>query len=259
MAAGSTRLAPDRAIRPRAASRGPLLLHAAGRLGRYVRRSGTASRSPGSPTPPSFAPPVPAAAWGPLPAACGSRFAGSWAAVADATLIVARQGTAPQGPDDPAAITATVFRGRLRSSRMLDSQLAVASRPGGGRMLSTCPRLDGRVCPTGSDDGPWHIRVYSIVDLDGVRSISPGLEPTAATVLPGPHPEVTVSYVLKRPWIPGLPWSVSFRTDPPGTAIPPDGTGRPPARGPALGRRRPDRRPLSFGQRRHRLPGPNPL
>ena len=34
----------------------------------------------------------------------------NWAGAADATLVVARQGAAPQGPDDPAAITATVFR-----------------------------------------------------------------------------------------------------------------------------------------------------
>ena len=53
-----------------------------------------------------------------------------------------------------------------------------------------------------------------------VRSL-PGLEPTAATVLPGPNPEVTVSYVLKRPWFPGFPWSVTFRTDPPGAPVPP--------------------------------------
>ena len=52
------------------------------------------------------------------------------------------------------------------------------------------------------------------------RSISPGLEPTAATILPGPNPEVTVSYVLKRPWFPGLPWSVTFQTDPPGSPVP---------------------------------------
>ncbi len=68
---------------------------------------------------------------------------------------------------------------------------------------------------------PWNLRVYSVIDLDGVRSFSPGLEPTAAMVLPGPNPEVTVSYGFKRPWLPGLPWSVAFRTEPPGAAVPP--------------------------------------
>ena len=67
------------------------------------------------PTRPSCAPPAPAAAWEPLPAGCGVTLRWRWAAEADATLVVARQGTPPQGPDDPAAITATVFRGRLRS------------------------------------------------------------------------------------------------------------------------------------------------
>jgi hypothetical protein len=73
----------------------------------------------------------------------------------------------------------------------------------------------------GSESGPWHIRVYSLVEREGTTAFSPGIEASAATVLPGPHPEVTVSYVLKRPWVPGLPWSVTFRTEPPGSAIPP--------------------------------------
>ena len=60
-----------------------------------------------------------------------------------------------------------------------------------------------------------------MIDLDGSRSISPGLEPSAATILPGPNPEVTVSYVLKRPWLPGLPWSVAFRTEPASSVVPP--------------------------------------
>jgi hypothetical protein len=74
--------------------------------------------------------------------------------------------------------------------------------------------------PTPKAVGPWHIRVYSIFTADGVRSISPGLEPTATTILPGPNPEITVSYVLKRPWLPGLPWSVTFRTEPAGKSVP---------------------------------------
>ena len=49
-------------------------------------------------------------------------------------------------------------------------------------------------------------------------------------VLPGPNPEVTVSYALKRPWLPGLPWSVAFRTEPPGATVPSHGLGRTPTR-----------------------------
>ncbi len=144
----------------------------------------------------------------------------TWASVAGATLIVARQGAAPLGPDDPSAITATVFRGDYDQKDCWPLTLPLATHSGDSPEIVQSPLLPG----LGSairENGPWHIRVYSIVDLDGARSISPGLEPTAATVLPGPHPEVTVSYILKRPWIPGFPWSVSFRTEPPGTPVPP--------------------------------------
>jgi len=40
-------------------------------------------------------------------------------------------------------------------------------------------------------------------------------------VVPGPNPEVTVSYTLRRPSFPGRTWSLTFRTDPIGSAIPP--------------------------------------
>jgi hypothetical protein len=69
--------------------------------------------------------------------------------------------------------------------------------------------------------GPWYMRVYSVSDTEGTLSISPGLEPSAATILPGPNPEIMVSYVLKRPWLPGRPWSVLFRTEPPRSVVPP--------------------------------------
>jgi hypothetical protein len=141
-----------------------------------------------------------------------------WADIADATLIVARQGAAPEGPDDVSAISATVFRGDYDRQECWTLTLPMASRSGDA--IEAPLPLSG-LGSAQRENGSWHIRAYSIVDLDGARSTSPGLEPTAATVLPGPHPEVTVSYVLKRPWIPGLPWSVSFRTEPPGTAVPP--------------------------------------
>jgi hypothetical protein len=146
-----------------------------------------------------------------------------WAAAADAALVVARQGTPPQGPADPAAISATVTLADYDHQGSWALSLPLCPR--GSEALdnseaSPRPAAEVDVDSTQRETGPWHIRVYSIIDLDGVRSISPGLEPTAATVLPGPHPEVTVSYVLKRPWIPGLPWSVGFRTEPAGKAVP---------------------------------------
>jgi hypothetical protein len=140
-----------------------------------------------------------------------------WPAGASASLIVARQGAPPQGPSDPATITATVERTLYDRQ---DCWLLGLAPPAPQFPAAATDSL----APAGSalsQSGPWHIRVYSIAELDGVRAISPGLEPTAATTLPAPHPEVTVSYALKRPWLPGLPWSVSFRTEPPGMPVPP--------------------------------------
>ncbi len=147
-----------------------------------------------------------------------------WAAAADGALIVACQGSPPQGPADPAAIKATVTRADYDRQDCWIIGLPAAPSVGEAIEKGSLSNGPGTIATSQSDHavaGPWHIRVYSLIDLDGVRSISPGLEPTAATALPGPNPEVTVSYNLKRPWIPGLPWSVAFRTEPPGSAVPP--------------------------------------
>jgi hypothetical protein len=144
-----------------------------------------------------------------------------WAPEAIATLIVARQGAPPQGPSDRLAVTATVFRYDYDRHDCWTLTLP-SSRPdqAGGQALPR-PDHEPNAGLAQAESGPWYIRVYSIAELDGVTSVSPGLDPTASTTLPGPHPEVTVSYVLKRPWLPLLPWSVTFRTDLPGTAVPP--------------------------------------
>ena len=146
-----------------------------------------------------------------------------WSGEASACLVVARQGTPPVGLSDPEAVQTTVHRVDydrqdcwtliLPSIRMINNNVA-----GPPATQSTTHPLGDQA---NHDVGPWHIRVYSLIDLDGCRSISPGLEPSAATILPGPHPEVTVSYILKRPWVPVLPWSVVFRTTPPGSIVPP--------------------------------------
>src|SRR5205823_12420506 len=113
------------------------------------------------------------------------------------SLVVARAGQFPGGPDDPAALGTTV-------------QDVEYSRQ--GYFALTLPP---------SPSGPWHLCVYAVAAVDGQRVVSPGLEPSARTVVPGPHPEVTVSYSLRRPRCPGRPWSLTCRTDPPGAAIPP--------------------------------------
>ncbi len=144
-----------------------------------------------------------------------------WAALASATLIVARQGAPPEGPSDPAAITATVFRLDYDRHDCWTLTLPLTRPDQTGSQAPHPTGQESKVASAQAESGPWHIRVYSIADLDGVASVSPGLDPTASTTLPGPPPEVTVSYVLKRPWLPFLPWSVTFRTEPPGTAVPP--------------------------------------
>ena len=148
-----------------------------------------------------------------------------WAPESSSAMVVARQGSPPQGPSDPLATTAIVPRAEYdRHGCWMLALPATATRgvpgpaPPGGRLANGSPD-NGE--PTLNEGGPWHIRVHSLSEWDGVRVLSPGLEPSAATILPGPHPEVTVSYALKRPWLPGAPWSLTFRTEPAGATTPP--------------------------------------
>ena len=67
----------------------------------------------------------------------------------------------------------------------------------------------------------WYISAFSLAEIDGATLISPGLEPGATTSVPGPHPQITVSYTLKRPWLPTRPWLLTLRTEPAGAAVPP--------------------------------------
>ena len=159
----------------------------------------------------------------PVPEELASHSAGGGPRKQARRLVVARQGTPPLGPNDPETVQATVYRAEYDRQDCWTLSLPSAAPIHNVDDVSD-PRSD-RCAPVldsnRHDVGPWHIRVYSVIDLDGSRSISPGLEPSAATILPGPNPEVTVSYVLKRPWLPGLPWSVAFRTEPPSSVVPP--------------------------------------
>lgn len=120
-----------------------------------------------------------------------------WSPQGSQALIVARTGRFAIGPDDPDARRMTVQ----------DVEY--------GRQGYFALNL-----PPGAQ-GAWHISVYGIATVDGDRVVSPGLDPTARTVLPGPHPEITVSYSLRPPRFPGRRWSLTFRTEPPGASIPP--------------------------------------
>ena len=128
-----------------------------------------------------------------------------WAADAPSALIIARPGVPPEGPDDPMATTAIVRRDDYE--RQGGWTLALPAIPNGE--------------PAAPDVGPWRIRVYSADDRGGSRVLSPGTEPSAATTVPGPYPEVTVSYDLRRPWLPGAAWSLTLRTEPAGATTPP--------------------------------------
>ena len=112
-------------------------------------------------------------------------------------LVIARSGAEPTGPDDPSAISATV-------------QDVDYSR------LGFFPLNLPRPAPA-----RWHVRVYSVAFVDGVRVVSTGMEPTSRSVVPGPDPEVTIRYTLRPPIWPGRPWTFAVKTDPAGSAVPP--------------------------------------
>ena len=120
-----------------------------------------------------------------------------WSPQASQALVVARPGAPPVGPHDPHAHVFPVHEGQYGHQ---------------GRFTLTLPE---------GEDGPWHVRVYSVAVVGDEEVVSPGLEASAAVVVPGPHPEVTVSYTFRRSSFPGRGWSLTFRTEPPGAVIPP--------------------------------------
>ncbi|MDR3634676.1 MAG: hypothetical protein P4L84_12795 [Isosphaeraceae bacterium] len=122
-----------------------------------------------------------------------------WCPQATESLVVAKAGSPPQGPRDPDAIVTAVHEGDYHRH---------------GHYALDLPATD-------NGTNAWHVSVYSVGSAEGETLISPGLEPTARTVVPGPHPEVTVAYTFQRGRFPARGWSVQFKTEPPGAAIPP--------------------------------------
>jgi hypothetical protein len=112
-------------------------------------------------------------------------------------LLLARAGNFATGPEDPQALVFEVLENEY--SRL-------------GYFAVTLPAEDA---------GPWHLSVRSVAQVEGAAVISAGLEPTARTIVATSHPDVTVAYHLRAPRIPGRPWSITFRTEPAGAAIPP--------------------------------------
>ncbi len=120
-----------------------------------------------------------------------------WSAQGSEARVVARAGAPPVGADDPDGIASGVSDEEY--SRL-------------GYFAITMPT---------TPSGPWHLAVFSVAVVGGEEVVSPGLDPSARTVVPGPNPEVTVSYALRRPGFPGRSWSITFRTEPAESTIPP--------------------------------------
>ena len=120
-----------------------------------------------------------------------------WSPRGGKARVLYRAGAFPAGPADPRAEAVTVEE--VEFSRL------------GYYPLVLPPH----------DDGAWHVAVYTVASVEGHEIVSPGLEPSSRTIVPGPHAEVVVSYDLRPPGLFGKTWTVEFRTDPSGSAIPP--------------------------------------
>lgn len=122
----------------------------------------------------------------------------NWGPRGDQSLVVYRAGVPPTGPEDPHALVETV--GQSEYARL--GLHSVRLPPG--------------------QDGPWHVAVYALASVDGHLLTSPGHDPSSRTVVPGPGPEVVVSYTFRHPRIlTNRHGSVEFHTDPPGADVPP--------------------------------------
>ncbi len=121
-----------------------------------------------------------------------------WSPRAVETVVVARAGSAPRRPDEPGVTIASVNEADYGRLGYYALSLPVEAATGVA----------------------WHLAVFSVATVEGTKVVSPGLEASARTVVPGPNPEVTVAYTLKRPSFPGRPWTVTFQTDPSGSPIP---------------------------------------
>lgn len=117
--------------------------------------------------------------------------------MASQTLVLLKSGSPADGPEDPDA-------------QVFPVQESEYSRV--GSYMLTLP-------PDGS--GPWHLAVRGVAQIEGERVVSPGIDPTSRTIVPGPNPEITLSYSLKKPGFPGRGWTITLHTEPPGQPLPP--------------------------------------
>ena len=120
-----------------------------------------------------------------------------WSSHGNQSLVVFKQGSPPTGPDDPAAHRETVYEADY--TRL--ARHALTLPPG--------------------DSAPWHVAVYAIVIVNAQPVTSPGSDPSARTVVPGPNPEVTLIYQFRKRRITGRAWTIHMLTEPAGSEIPP--------------------------------------
>ena len=132
------------------------------------------------------------------------------------TRIVIRQGFPPSGPDDLEAIVVNVSREDYdRAGAWTVTLPAELDQPS-----------DFELEPSGDASRQ---AAREPLACDGVQRgrgrgsslLSPRARSHRDDRHPRPPPEVTLSYALKRPWLPGRPWSLFVKTEPPGATVPP--------------------------------------
>ncbi len=143
-----------------------------------------------------------------------------WAPEATATRLVARQGSPPRGASDPDAIVTTVARADYERLGSWTLDLPRTSLIEQSDFEAEAIAEPASPTPVARSDH-WYISAFSLAEIDQATLVSPGLEPSATTTVPGPHPQITVSYSLKRLWLPPRPWMLTWQTGPAGAAVPP--------------------------------------
>ncbi len=120
-----------------------------------------------------------------------------WSPQGAQSILLARSGRPATGAEDPEAFVYEVSETDYSRQGYFTIQL-----------------------PTG-EPGPWYLSVLAVAAVNGERLVSPGLDPSARTVVPGPNPEVTVAYAIRKASFPGRPRTLQIRTEPPGSIVPP--------------------------------------
>jgi hypothetical protein len=121
----------------------------------------------------------------------------SWSPQARETLVLYRSGSPPTGPEDG------------------EAQRDIVSESDYSRLGQYSIHL-----PI-DESGPWHVVVYGLAGASDHPITSPGIEPSARTIVPGSHPVVTVSYSIRRHLLGLAGRSVTIWTDPSDEPVPP--------------------------------------